>query len=168
MSKFADQNTSYKDKVSYVKEASKTVATIYGSYIVGASVYDKIISPSSFGGMGKTDASGYQNYWNQVKQGVSVEQRYNLQRYGKIDGIPISNNPITGYTKHGLQSAMSHDGVGIHPSSILRTVKESKKIIPGSNHTVRYIGLDGVVNLNYDGKITTTWSRSKKNWRLKK
>ena len=60
---------------------------IYGSYIVGASVYDKIISPSSFGGMSKVDAVGYNSYWNQVKQGVSVEQRYNLQKFGTMDTV---------------------------------------------------------------------------------
>ncbi len=82
MSKFADKDTPYKDKVVYAKEATKTVATIYGGYKVGTSVYDKVTSPSSFGIMSKVDSSGYQNYWNQVKQGVSVEQRYNLQKFG--------------------------------------------------------------------------------------
>lgn len=58
--------------------------------------------------------------------------------------------------------------IGIRPSSILDTVKNPLKIRPGTDHTVRYIGKEGVVNLNYDGKLTTTWSKGSAYWRKKK
>ena len=38
MSKFADKDTSYKDKVVYAKEATKTAITIYGGYKVGKGI----------------------------------------------------------------------------------------------------------------------------------
>lgn len=98
MSNFASKDTSYKDKVAYAKEAVKTAVTIYGGYKVGKGVYDKVTSPSSFGVMSKADAVGYNSYWNQVKQGVSVEQRYNLQKYGSINGLSFNNNPLENIT----------------------------------------------------------------------
>ena len=117
--------------------------------------------------MSLEDANRYNQFWKQVEQGLTSEQRYNLQQYNRIDGLPINNNPLTEYTRHGLASAMNHDEVGIQPSSILDAVRNPIKIGPGSNHTVRYTGKEGVVNLNYDGKVTTTWAR-KSNYRRMK
>ena len=159
------------DNYNEIKEYSKSVVqtgvTLYGGYKVGEKIYSKITSPSSFGEMNKIDSAKYKQYWNDVKEGLTAEQRYNYQLYGGIDGVSLTNNPITGYTRHGLESAMGHNGFGIKPSSILDTVKNPRKIIPGSNHTVRYIGEQGVVNLNYNGEIVTTWANSSKYWRVK-
>ena len=43
MSKFADKDTSYKDKVAYAKEAAKTAITIYGGYKGTTGVFEYII-----------------------------------------------------------------------------------------------------------------------------
>lgn len=69
------------EEISYTYDVLNRLSIVIGGNVTTYN-YDKVASPSSFGGMSKVDASGYQNYWNQVKHGVSVEQRYNLQKFG--------------------------------------------------------------------------------------
>ena len=63
--------------------------------------------------MSKTDVSGYQNYWNQVKQGVTVEQRYNLQKFGTMDTVNTIGNLKTyqyNTVSHSLSKNSPYDG----------------------------------------------------------
>lgn len=43
-------------------------------------------SSSAFGSMSYEDSERYDDWWDQVRQGLTPEQRYNLQQYGNING----------------------------------------------------------------------------------
>lgn len=64
---------------------------------------------------------------------------------------------ITGYTRHGLNSAISRNGAGVSPLSILNTVRNPISTQLQSNGTTRYTGSNSVVVLNPQGQIVTTW-----------
>ena len=86
---------------------------------------------------------------------------------GSIPVVDIgSTGTITGYTKHGIDNAISKNGVGIKPSSILDTVNNpiSRKY-QYSTDTYKYTGYQGVVVLNRYGQVVTTWSRGSQFWR---
>ncbi len=79
----------------------------------------------------------------------------------------VANGKITGYTKHGIESAMGHDNHGIHPSAILDIVKNPLKVIDqGVRETTKYVSRKGAVILNRAGKIVTTYAKSSKFWRM--
>ncbi|HST24074.1 MAG TPA: RHS repeat-associated core domain-containing protein, partial [Blastocatellia bacterium] len=65
-----------------------------------------------------------------------------------------------GYTKHGINQAISRDGVGVSARAILDAVKNPIKTVAGSNGAVKYIGEKATVVINQAGKIITTWARS--------
>ncbi|MFY9553322.1 MAG: RHS repeat-associated core domain-containing protein [Blastocatellia bacterium] len=73
---------------------------------------------------------------------------------------------ITGYTKHGINSAISHDGVGVSARAILDAVKNPIKLTLQSGGRVRIDGKDATVILNQVGKIITTWARSSAGTRI--
>ncbi|MGE3127614.1 MAG: RHS repeat-associated core domain-containing protein [Fimbriimonadaceae bacterium] len=74
---------------------------------------------------------------------------------------------ITGYTLHGLHSAIAHDGVGVKPGAMLDTIRNGR--VTERPHpkgtTYRFEGPRGVVVLNQDGKVVTTWPKGRENWR---
>lgn len=65
--------------------------------------------------------------------------------------------PITGYTRHGLNAAISRNGVGVSPMAILNTVRNPISMQVQPNGTTRYTGANSVVVLNPQGQIVTTW-----------
>lgn len=87
-----------------------------------------------------------------------------------IYGISTGNNalsrlPITGYTRHGINSAISHDGVGVSPQAILNAVANPTQVIQQADGTFKYIGENAVVILNQFGQVITTWATSSNAWR---
>jgi RHS repeat-associated protein len=63
---------------------------------------------------------------------------------------------ITGYTKHGLNQAISRDGGrGVSPTAILSAVKDPVKVTEQAGGKVAYTGKDAKVVLNGDGKVVT-------------
>jgi RHS repeat-associated protein len=63
---------------------------------------------------------------------------------------------ITGYTKHGLNQAISRDGGrGVSPTAILSAVKDPAKVTEQAGGKVAYTGKDAKVVLNGDGKVIT-------------
>ena len=76
-----------------------------------------------------------------------------------------SNLPITGYTRHGIESAISHDGVGVAPWAILETVLHPVKTIVQADGSIKYIGENAVVLLNQAGQVITTWALHSGAWR---
>ena len=67
---------------------------------------------------------------------------------------------IVGFTKHGINSAIYHDGVGVSPKSLLDTTRFPKEIIQQSGGVIKVIGNTSVVVLNAGGKVITTWATS--------
>ncbi|PFM17627.1 hypothetical protein COJ44_13735 [Bacillus anthracis] len=68
---------------------------------------------------------------------------------------------ITGYTKHGINQAISRDGVGVSSKAILNAVKTGKKVIQSGGRT-KYTSKQTVVVLNNKGKVITTFAKRTK------
>ena len=119
--------------------------------------------------MSLEDASRYNQFWKQVEQGLTSEQRYNYSLYGNINiNKEIPNAlPIRGYTKHGINSAISHDYHGISQAGILDTLKNPVKKVLQSEGRIKYLGNNGVVVLNNSEKIITAWAKKSEYWRSK-
>ncbi|WP_242847863.1 polymorphic toxin-type HINT domain-containing protein, partial [Fervidicella metallireducens] len=70
---------------------------------------------------------------------------------------------VTGYTRHGINQAISRNNVGVKPSAILNILRNPKKVtINVENGSIKLVGKEGVVVLNKAGKIITTWAKSSK------
>ncbi len=79
----------------------------------------------------------------------------------------VNDDGITGYTKHGINQAISRNGVGVHPSAILDTIKNPLNVtFQPSTNTYKFIGNRAVVILNQSRKIVTVWARFHGNTRM--
>ncbi|MEP5701053.1 MAG: hypothetical protein ABJN43_20675, partial [Sneathiella sp.] len=73
-----------------------------------------------------------------------------------------SAGKITGYTKHGLNQAIGRDGgKGVKAQEMLNAVRDPKKVVEQANGTVKYQGKKATVILNNDGKVVTTYGKSR-------
>ena len=75
-------------------------------------------------------------------------------------GARQGGGTITGFTRHGLNQAISRDGVGVSNRAMLDAMKNPKEVVPQSNGTTLYIGQNAVVLTNAQGKVVTTWATS--------
>ena len=82
------------------------------------------------------------------------------------EGI-VPATAIRGYTRHGLNQAISRDGVGVSTRAILDAVRNPTKIVKQAKGAVKYVGENATVILNRSGKVITTWARTKLGWRIK-
>ena len=69
---------------------------------------------------------------------------------------------ITGYSRHGLDRALSRGGHGVAPWAILDAVKNPLEVVKQPGGTFRYTGRAAVVVLNEDGKLVSTWALGRK------
>src|ERR1700692_598726 len=72
---------------------------------------------------------------------------------GEIEG----EFKIAGYTKHGINSAINHDGVGVSQKAILDTLKNPLKVVRKPGET-KVIGKNATVLLNDAWKVISTWA----------
>lgn len=84
----------------------------------------------------------------------------------KVEGEAVSG-VLKGFTKHGINQAISRDGVGVATEAILSAVKSPLKIVEQGGGKVMYIGENASVILNDAGKVLTTWARNSLGWRIK-
>lgn len=82
------------------------------------------------------------------------------------EAVEAVGGKITGYTKHGLNQAISRDGLGVSPRAILDAVKNPLRSIPQSNGAIKYVGEKATVILNQAGKVISTWARSSAGTRI--
>jgi RHS repeat-associated protein len=69
-----------------------------------------------------------------------------------------SVGPIKGYTRHGLNQAISRNaGRGVHPSAIKDAALNPVKVIEQSGGRMKYVGQKATVILNSEGKVITTY-----------
>jgi RHS repeat-associated protein len=80
--------------------------------------------------------------------------------------VPIAGR-LTGFTKHGINSAINHNGVGVATWAILDAVKNPLRTVAQSGDRMRYVGQNAVVVLNSTGRVITTWARSSAAWRIR-
>lgn len=66
---------------------------------------------------------------------------------------------LVGFTRHGLNQAISRQGVGVASKSILHTMRNPTRIRYQSGGRVRFDSKQGGVVLNSQGRIITTWGQ---------
>jgi hypothetical protein len=71
-----------------------------------------------------------------------------------------AENVIKGFTKHGINQAISRDGVGVSSKAILDAVKNPMKVVNQADGAVKYVGKNATVILNKAGEVITTWARN--------
>jgi len=79
--------------------------------------------------------------------------------------IPIGGR-ITGFTRHGLNQAISRDGRGVAGWAILEAVSNPTKITQQANGAILFVGANARVVLNAAGEIVTVIATSAKAWRI--
>jgi RHS repeat-associated protein len=72
---------------------------------------------------------------------------------------------ISGYTRHGINQAISRDNHGVSVRAIYDAVHSPQKVKIQAGGKVKYTGKDATVILNKSRKIITTWARNSKGWR---
>ena len=75
-------------------------------------------------------------------------------------------NALKGFTKHGINQAISRDGVGVSSKAILDALKNPVKVVVQKGGEVKIIGKDATVILNQAGKVITTWARNSAGTRI--
>jgi len=65
---------------------------------------------------------------------------------------------LAGYTKHGINQAISRDGVGVSTRAILDAFQNPTKIFGQAGGRFGFVGRDAVVVVNSEGQVVTTWA----------
>ncbi|MGQ0648341.1 MAG: RHS repeat-associated core domain-containing protein [Gemmatimonadaceae bacterium] len=73
---------------------------------------------------------------------------------------------ITGFTKHGINQAISREGVGVSSRAILDAVKNPVKTVAQSGGRTMYVGRDANVVLNSAGEVITVIPRGSRGFRI--
>ena len=76
-------------------------------------------------------------------------------------GPNLKIGPATGYTKHGINQAISREGVGVSPNAIKDALTNPVSARSKPNGTTQYVGKDATVVVNHTGNIVSTWARSR-------
>ncbi len=84
-----------------------------------------------------------------------------------IQTASVIGRAVIGFTKHGINSAISHSGVGVSSRAILNTLKNPIKVIVQSEGRLKVVGKDAVVVINQAGKIITTWAKNSASTRVR-
>jgi RHS repeat-associated protein len=87
-----------------------------------------------------------------------------------MTGMPPAGAPgqggISGFTKHGLNQAISRDGVGVAAKAILDAVKNPVVVVQRAKGAMKYVGEKATVILSAAGKVITTWASNAGGWRI--
>jgi len=81
---------------------------------------------------------------------------FGIPRANQADASIQLASDITGFTKHGINRAISR---GVSPSSILDAVVNPVQILPQANGSTRYVGAGAVVVLDPIGRVITVWGQ---------
>jgi hypothetical protein len=73
---------------------------------------------------------------------------------------------LTGYTRHGLNQAISRDGVGVSAAAIRDAFKNPLSIAGQQGGTFEFVGTNARIVLNESGQVVTAWARSSAGWRF--
>jgi hypothetical protein len=73
---------------------------------------------------------------------------------------------ITGYTGHGLNQAISRDGVGVSTRAIADAFRNPTSIAGQSGGRFVLTGRDAVVVVNAEGEVVTTWATNSAGFRV--
>ena len=81
-------------------------------------------------------------------------------------GGNVVGNLLQGFTRHGLNQAISREGVGVSPQAILDALRNPITVEVGSG-TKTLVGRDAIVVMNQAGQVITTWARNSNGIRIK-
>ena len=85
-----------------------------------------------------------------------------------------TDGQVSGFTNHGLESAINHSGHGMTDEGIIDTINNPIKDIEtiykplnpeGTRLSFKYVGNNGVVVLNINQQVVTCWPQSSVLWR---
>ena len=116
---------------------------------------------------GSTWLSGRQTVYNLEVEGYHTYFVGNVGAWvHNMCHVPASKNPvagkITGYTKHGLNQAVGRNGGrGVNAKAMLEAVRNPKKVVEQANGATKYVGKKATVILNQEGKVVTTYGKSR-------
>ena len=82
-------------------------------------------------------------------------------------GSAVIAGRLRGFTKHGLNQAISRDGVGVAGAAILKAVRDPVRTELQARGAVKYIGIDATVILNELGEVISTWAHNSSAWRIR-
>ena len=85
---------------------------------------------------------------------------------GEAAAGKVAGGVLKGFTKHGINQAISRDEVGVATEAILNAVKNPEKVVPQAQGKLKYVGENATVILNNVGKVVTTWARNSLGWRI--
>ena len=69
---------------------------------------------------------------------------------------------IKGYTRHGLNQAISRPGGGVHPRGILDAARDPKSVKLQGDGTMKYKGKNATIIVDQDGLIITTYGKPRR------
>lgn len=70
---------------------------------------------------------------------------------------------LTGYTRHGINQAISRNGAGVSGRAILNTMRNSTKVRHDPvRQTTSFHSKGGGVVLNQQGQVVTTWGKPRR------
>lgn len=87
---------------------------------------------------------------------------------GAVKKTKVVGEIITGYTRHGINRAISKNEVGVKASAILDALRNPVRTIQQTGNRVVKIGKDAVVVLNKAGKVITTRATNRNGQRNQK
>ena len=139
----------------------KAVVDMYHSESARNNAIGYMINPSmaNFGRMVGSEMLAQWTTPELVVGGLSVWAA-GIPRINSGSIAPKNVGPASGYTRHGLNQAISRDlGRGVHPSAIHDAITKPIRTVPQSGGRTMYIGNDATVVLNQNGKIITTYGK---------
>ena len=105
--------------------------------------------------------------WEGVQAGFGIGAIAGAVIGGAAGYIGYQPTQITGFTKHGINNAISKNGHGVNERALLDTIKNPNKIVPQAFRSkFKFVGKDAVVVLNKTGKVITTWAKHRTGWRF--
>ncbi len=84
---------------------------------------------------------------------------------GGYAALTKQSNSIAGYTRHGINQAISRDGHGVSVRAIYDAVHKPVSIVHQSGGTTKYIGKNASVVLNNRRQVVTTHAHNRNGWR---
>ena len=82
------------------------------------------------------------------------------------EGAGVCGGRLSGYTRHGLNQAISRDGVGVSARAISEAVSSPQSVMEMPSGAIKYVGSDATVVVNAEGKVITTWATNSSGYRI--
>ncbi|MDO4684506.1 MAG: RHS repeat-associated core domain-containing protein, partial [Candidatus Saccharibacteria bacterium] len=97
-----------------------------------------------------------------VKHVAKKTVTHSTKKITQTTAKKVTVRRIRGYTRHGLNQAISRNNHGVSVRAIHNAVYRPVRIAYQSGGRVKYIGKDAVVILNKQGRIITTWAKNRR------